>query len=88
MAAPFYPQSHLAAERQLVRARSGENIRTYEDYYVYDGKTMQRVKKDKAFILAALSDKRDSIEAFIETNKLKLKSIDDIKRAIDYYNTL
>lgn len=61
---------------------------TYEDYYVYDGKIMQRLKKDKAFILATLSDKRDSIGAFIETNKLKFKSIDDIKRTIDYYNTL
>jgi hypothetical protein len=70
---------------------SGEirrEYQTYEEYYVCDGKTMQRVKKDKAFILATLSDKRDSIEAFIEKNKLKLKSIDDIRQTIDYYNTL
>lgn len=65
-----------------------KEYQTYENYYVYDGKTMQRVKKDKTFVLALLSDKRDKMETFIETNKLKLKSIDDVRRTIDYYNTL
>lgn len=60
----------------------------YEEYYIYDGTTMQRVKKNKTFILAALHSKRDSIEAYIEANKLKLKSIDEVKRIIDYYNSL
>ncbi|HLI93567.1 MAG TPA: hypothetical protein VKU83_08160 [Puia sp.] len=60
----------------------------YDEYYVYDGQRMQRVKKDKAFILAALNGKRDQIEAFMDANKLKARSVDDIKRIIDYYNTL
>jgi len=70
---------------------SGEirrEFRTYEDYYLFDGTTMQRVKKEKAFILAALGDKRDKIGAYIDANKLKVRSVDDIKRIVDYYNTL
>lgn len=70
---------------------SGEISREYqlyEEYYLFDGKTMQRVRKDKAFMLAALGDKRDAIAAYIDANKLKVKSIGDIKQIVDYYNTL
>ncbi len=78
----------ISQQKDNLSGEIRKEYRTYEDYYVYDGKTMQRARKDKAFILAALSDKRDRIGAFIETNKLKMKSIDDIKRTIDFYNTL
>jgi hypothetical protein len=70
---------------------SGEiskEYRTYEDYYVYNGTTMQRVKKDKDFLLTVLADKKDKVESFINDNHLKFKSIDDFRRVIDYYNTL
>jgi hypothetical protein len=70
---------------------SGEiskEYRTYEDYYVYNGTTMQRVKKDKDFLLTVLADKKDKVEGFINDNHLKFKSIDDFRRVIDYYNTL
>src|SRR5579872_200316 len=61
---------------------------TYDDYYVYDGKNMQRVRKDKSFILTIAGDKRDKIDAFLEANKLKARSAEDLRRIIDYYNTL
>ena len=44
---------------------------TYEDYYLYDGKTMQRIKRDKAVIGG---------------NEIKFKTIDQLKKAIDVYN--
>jgi hypothetical protein len=44
---------------------------TYEDYYLYDGKTMQRVKKEKALIGG---------------KEIKFKSIDQLKLAVDAYN--
>lgn len=87
--------SLLHSIRKVISQRkddlSGEvtkEYQAYEEYYLFDGTTMQRVKKDKAFILAALNSKRDQIEAFMDANKLKAKSADDIKRIIDYYNTL
>jgi hypothetical protein len=60
----------------------------YEDYYVYNGKEIQRVKKDKSAILSLLSDQQPRIQAFVETNHLKLKTIVEIKQVIDYYNSL
>jgi hypothetical protein len=70
---------------------SGEvkkEYQTYEDYYVFDDKAMQRVKKDKSFLLPLLSQQKDKVDGFINDNKLKLRSIDEVKRVIDYYNSL
>jgi hypothetical protein len=55
---------------------SGENKReysTYEDYYTFDGKTMQRVKKGAVTI---------------DGKEMKFKNIADLKKAIDAYNAL
>jgi hypothetical protein len=60
----------------------------YEDYYVYNGKEMQRVKKDKSAILSLLADQQAKVQSFIDTNHLRLKSVDEVKRVIDYYNSL
>jgi len=60
----------------------------YEDYYLFNGGKMWRVKKDKSEVLNQLADKKEKIQAFIDENHFKLKSIDDLKKVIDYYNTL
>jgi hypothetical protein len=85
----------LHSVRKVISQRkddlSGEitkEYRIYEDYYVYNGATMQRIKKDKDFLLTVLADKRDKVESFINDNHLRFKSTDDFRRAIDYYNTL
>jgi hypothetical protein len=46
---------------------------TYEDYYLYDGKTMQRVKKSGAII---------------DGKQVKFKTIDELKREVEQYNAL
>ena len=85
----------LQSIRKVITERkddlSGEVSReytTYEDDYIYDGKTMLRVKKDKAFLLAALSDKKDLVASFIGSHKLKIKSADEVRKVVDYYNML
>jgi len=50
-----------------------KEYRLYEDYYIYDGKTMQRVRKEKANIGG---------------KEVKFKSIDALKKAIDQQNVL
>lgn len=44
---------------------------TYEDYYLYDGKTMQRIRKDKAVI---------------DGKEIRFRTIDQLKLAVDGYN--
>jgi hypothetical protein len=60
----------------------------YEDYYVSKCREISRVKKDRSVVLSLLADQQARIQSFIETNHLKLKSIEDIKLLIDYYNSL
>jgi hypothetical protein len=61
---------------------------SYEDYYTWDGKGMERVKKDKSAVLALMAGQKGKIDDFVSTNHLKMKSIDDVRRVIDYYNSL
>jgi len=60
----------------------------YEEYYLFGGGKMWRVKKDKSEVLNQLADKKEKIQAFIDENHLKLKSVDELKKVVDYYNTL
>jgi hypothetical protein len=78
----------IAQEKDEMSGEVRKEYRTYEDYYAFDGKTMQRIKKDKSFIENLLADKKDKIDAFITENKLKLRSADEIQKVIEFYNTL
>ena len=60
----------------------------YEDHYLYVKYEMKRVKKDKEYILNLLADKRKELESYIITQKMNFKSMDSIKKLIDYYNSL
>ena len=60
----------------------------YEDYYLYVKYEMKRVKKDKAYLLNLLGDKKNKLEAYIRDRKLSFKSMDSIIKLIEYYNSL
>lgn len=60
----------------------------YEDHYLYVKYEMKRLKKDKEYILDLLSDKRKELEQYIGTQKINFKSIESIKKIIDYYNSI
>jgi hypothetical protein len=61
---------------------------SYEDYYTWNSGKIERVKKDKSAALDLLADQKGKIDDFVSVNHLKMKSIDDIRKVIDYYNSL
>ena len=61
---------------------------TYEDHYIYVKYEMKRIKKDKAYVLNLLADKRKEMEAYAKDQKVNFKSMDSIKKLVDYYNSL
>ena len=63
----------IVTEKDEVSGQTSSEYRLYEDYYLYDGKTMQRFRKEKATISG---------------KEMKFKNIDDLKKAIDAYNAL
>ena len=70
---------------------SGEIVKefeTYEGYYLFSKGNMKRLKKDKDFILAELSDKQVQVNQFILANKLNLKNNDHLVKLLSYYNSL
>lgn len=72
---------------------SGEvrkEFREYDDYYflVKGESALQRIKRDREFVLNFMKDKKDKIDSFLQTNKISFKSTDDIKKLLDYYNSL
>lgn len=78
----------ISTEKNEFSGDSHQEFVGYEDYYLYNGTAMQRIKKDKSAILDALGDQKAKLEDFIAANHLKLKTTDEIRRVIDYYNSL
>lgn len=63
----------IATQKDELSGEVKKEYRAYQDYYLYDGKTMQRVKKSSALI---------------DGKQVKFKNIDELKTAVDAYNAL
>ena len=61
----------IFSSKDVVSGETSREYRLYEDYYLYDGKVMQRIKKERATI---------------DGKEMKFRSIDDLKKAVDAYN--
>jgi hypothetical protein len=79
----------LVTQKNDLTGEVKHEFHEYDDYYLYHGGTMQRLKKDKEFILAQIdASRRPQARAFAEKERLDFKSIDDIGRLIAYCNGL
>ena len=70
---------------------SGEVLKEfeiYENYYLFSKGEIKRLKRDKDFILAELSDKAEQVNRFIQSNKINLKNNEQLVKLINYYNSL
>lgn len=57
-------------------------------YYLLVADKMISLKKDKKFILNALGNKQEQLEAYITSNNLNLKDDNDLAKLINYYNSI
>jgi hypothetical protein len=72
-------------------AASDELLVDYEDiesYYLFHNGTVKHLKRDKDFLLSELSDKQVQLTEYIDSAKLRLGSLDQITRLVNYYNSL
>ena len=81
-------RKNLIVDRNDLTGDVTRELRTYEDYYFFTGVSLQRVKKDKAYITGILKDKKENIEQYIKANNLACKSIQEIQKLVEYYNSL
>jgi hypothetical protein len=61
----------ISTTKDVMTGETSKEYRLYEDYYLYDGKTMQRIKKEKATM---------------NGKEIKFKSIGDLKKAVNEFN--
>jgi hypothetical protein len=83
-----YLRKKIIVEKDGLSGEVKKEYRTYENYYFFTGAAIMRIKKDKAYLFGILKDKKEKIEEFIRTNNLNYKSVLDIIKITDYYNSL
>ena len=54
--------------------------------YTPENRKLSKIKLDKKSILDVLNDKKESLNAYIDEHKLKLKSQDDVIELLKYYD--
>ena len=57
-----------------------------EQYYVFKNGEMKRIKRKKANVLEALSEKQDALLQYSKSNNLDFSSEDDLKKIIEFYD--
>jgi hypothetical protein len=70
---------------------SGEKSKEFairENLYIVSGGSLKRVKKDAGFFTEAMADQKDAILQFISENKVNFKNEEQVKKLIEFYNTL
>jgi len=70
---------------------SGEKSKEFAQrenlYVLYEG-SLKRVKKDSDFFLSTMANQKEAINQYIRTNKLNFKNEDQLKKLVEFYNSL
>jgi len=78
----------IHVDQDALSAEVHKEFREYEDYYFLIGGKLERMKRDKNSILGYMQDKKELVDGFQHKNNTSFKSPDDIKKLVDYYNSL
>jgi hypothetical protein len=78
----------LQNQRLLTSSPLDKEFTSINTIYVYSNNKMEKWTKGKGFLLRIMADKKEQVEAFIEKEKLKCNSADDVEKVINYYNQL
>jgi hypothetical protein len=79
---------NIVTEKNSLTGAVDKSFRRTTFHYLYIGRTMEEVKRDKEFMLDLFKDKRAAVESFMTAKKLSFKSTEDIRKITDYYNGL
>jgi len=81
-------KKNVVTEKNDFSGETHREYRSYEQLYICAGGAMQRFKKDKAFILGFMTGQQEKINAYTKTARPDYHSMEDIKKIIEYYNSL
>lgn len=63
-------------------------IRECKYYIIKDSNVATPVRACKKSVLCAFKDKEDQVRDYMKNNKLKMKTCDQLKEVVDFYNSL
>ena len=86
----------LKKHRDVLKAQRSEISRAVVDgvyaarsaYYLFKDKQIYRLKSSRNAMLEILSDKTNELAAYADSQNIKFDSEEDLKKIINYYNTL
>ncbi|MFB9863776.1 hypothetical protein [Rufibacter immobilis] len=80
----------ITEERANGNTFKTKQLNSTQKYYLADGTTLFKIKKDKKSVLEALQDKAKAaqLEAYISSKRINLKDDAGLTQAIAYYNSL
>jgi len=78
----------IIVDKNDLSGEVNKEYRTYEDYYLFTGVSITRIKKDKGFYLDIMKSKRNEMENYFLNHKVNFKSANDIQALIEFYNKL
>jgi hypothetical protein len=76
---------------ERVNELSGEKSKEFavrENLYILNGGILKRIKKDAGFFTETMSDQKEAVKQFINSNKLNFKNEEQLKKLVEFYNTL
>jgi len=84
----LFRQKTLVTQKNDLSGEVKKEFTAYESLYLSRNGGLGKIKKDKEDVLNALADKKEIIEAFVNSHRLKYRSMDDIRKIMDYYNSI
>jgi hypothetical protein len=86
----------LKKNKELLKPVRSETSRAVVDgvyvsrstYYIYKDKQIYRLKASRNGVLDLLSDKGNELAAYADSQNIKFERDDDLKKLVNYYNTL
>ncbi len=78
----------VVEDKNELAAHTTKEIKTYEDYYIFTGTSLIRVKRNNDLFLPLLKDKKAEIDQYLKKTNLGTRNASDIKLILDYYNSL
>ena len=81
----FYEQEELKGFAEAKPARFDDLVETF--WVIIDDAPARKILNNKT-LLEILGDKKSEIQSYINKQKLSIKKVNDLKKIINYYNTL
>ena len=63
-------------------------VRESEYFIIKDEGVAKPVRNCRKSVLCAFKDKEEQVDDFLEVNDIKMKTCDDLKKVVEYYNSL